>query len=1665
MASTNLDNLVHIDRSLSWRAEPICDWCSLPFTNKSDDLAHRLPFLLSCQHLLCSQCVREHAHEDQITCKRCKQHTPLSARQHDPTKSLYPSFYLLGVMERLNEELHNLKLYWEEEKNAESACMDTKCDVQDFRHSTWTPYDMDTPKKAKLLIENAYHAYEKSKYLLENRARKQTENINRMVIQVNAHFLTLHNAMQIEEDRVLRLIRNSFLEQRQQNKYQQQQLQSSKLRLEELFAQVKQFPEKTSSPDEKWTKFCIKVQKFLERDPVKLPSDNRHLNTTISFAKNNDYLFSTVMVTCVVSPREFYVQDVQFDEDLKILNELCKIEAETYNDKLISNNYQLSIEVHSLYLARPKSSTNWYRAKVLKSTDASSNHLGTYVVQYIDFGRTEGVEYSQIRPISVELSKFDPKAVKCSLYNVIEPRLKETSNKHRGEWPKECAQIMIDFINSQKMIMFKVYGSKTTSTAKVDLFLPPQVTMQNNKSNKFPNLEKNCWDGYYAPMSLRSTLLYLGQCDMVQGFKNDTMADRVSWLTSWVQKATDGSLKLGRIPTAPELKAYDMFDVTITNSISPDNFYVMPSSWRKIYFDSLQQQLETLCLKQECGRIFCPYQGLVCSFTVTNNDVCEWFRGRVEKVLNAGCEMFALDTGSRMFVQWTDMRLLPPLCAPLNQHVLAVKCRLELILPKSTTDNPSWTGEAIKEFNQYTCSSTLSFSVRIGQYYKQDEVYNVVLYTMNKFGSDLCMNGLLVDHGHAECTGNREEIKDRIWQSNEEATDNIAEPIPKIIDSRVPVDVLTLVSPYEIYVRLCSRATALEQLHQIIQEHMDDPCDDEDTSIGDKNWLVGDMCVVYAAPAGSDGSEWYRAQVINVLERGKEYEAFLIDRAGIVKVHHTNMARITARICQVQPGAIRCRLACIDPIGGNAVWHQSSLDGFKQAVKSFDSHAISLDAKETQTSQASTHQIASILAQSLSVVLWGVRASINNALEPQRTQYRNINQLLMARGLAHCTGRFRTFAKKGSGAVEEMESLESAIHDHMCAEYEKIQQFFRRVAAVSREETRAPRDGSKTAQTVLNGAESLLMDPTYAASMGLANTLVENISAWPESIQIDKKEFVAIPTYVGNDGTIYLYDLMQEPILNRIRDVINEYVQKNAPNDEDDKTRNSTFAPGQICLVKFHQDGLFYRGVIIDIIANERYHVQFVDYGNVENCSSEDIRREIVCGQVPVQINRFKLACIMPKGQHSLSSKWSQSALDACHRLIVQKQCLIRVEEYVNASCDATETPHHLISSCRIHLVDGKIDVAKQLVDMGLFERTFKTNARKSIEEMISLPSTPMIADPGTNRSLFESSSKEHRNILSFLGNIHAEYRSFIVASEYEDPNELPEVEDDSDWMNRAQVINPEMVDDNDPGTIDQQMVQIYQTESPMPSPASFCSSEFETSSRLSDTNSDSECSPTSNDPLFRCFTQQPSIDRKIADRGFFAEFTNYDDGLILYVYPHLEGHTQQMMQMAEKIQQVAIKQNRLHLWQASMLEPGSPCLAPYREDGRYYRAILETVDQEQRQARVLYVDYLNRDTLPMSELRKCPVRLQHDPLRNIQVRLAGIRPNPRLRVDDIAQRLVLLLQRPFFVKVVFSPAQPHQDAVRGVRVLDVKLYSDQDCAKLTYQKMIDEKYFYIDSK
>lgn len=158
--------------------------------------------------------------------------------------------------------------------------------------------------------------------------------------------------------------------------------------------------------------------------------------------------------------------------------------------------------------------------------------------------------------------------------------------------------------------------------------------------------------------------------------------------------------------------------------------------------------------------------------------------------------------------------------------------------------------------------------------------------------------------------------------------------------------------------------------------------------------------------------------------------------------------------------------------------------------------------------------------------------------------------------------------------------------------------------------------------------------------------------SWLTPLPIKERYFKARATYVDHSGLIYLHPIKLKNYLEQIKIILNRNFLKSSPDPPHE------WYPGQMCTAQYHLDKSYYRATILDTLPSGMIKIQFIDYGNEEECIHGDLRSDVILIDEPAVATRCKLHNIVPI---TSDGKWPISLLDKLHATIVDKDLDLEV--------------------------------------------------------------------------------------------------------------------------------------------------------------------------------------------------------------------------------------------------------------------------------------------------------------------------------------------------------------------------------------------------------------------
>uniref|UniRef100_A0A2S2NKN9 RING finger protein n=2 Tax=Schizaphis graminum TaxID=13262 RepID=A0A2S2NKN9_SCHGA len=165
------------------------------------------------------------------------------------------------------------------------------------------------------------------------------------------------------------------------------------------------------------------------------------------------------------------------------------------------------------------------------------------------------------------------------------------------------------------------------------------------------------------------------------------------------------------------------------------------------------------------------------------------------------------------------------------------------------------------------------------------------------------------------------------------------------------------------------------------------------------------------------------------------------------------------------------------------------------------------------------------------------------------------------------------------------------------------------------------------------------------------------VNSWLPPARLVKSQFNAVVSYVDMECHIYLQNLDDETpqLLQLVSSELNELFSNSQP-----EPINMKWSEGQSVIVQYHLDNMWYRGTILKKNEKGEFSVQFYDYGNVETCTHEKLRSTLYMTDVPQLCVKGYFSTILPITK---SRKWPIPSLDFIHSMIVEKTCVVVIDE------------------------------------------------------------------------------------------------------------------------------------------------------------------------------------------------------------------------------------------------------------------------------------------------------------------------------------------------------------------------------------------------------------------
>ncbi|NXK81624.1 TDRD1 protein, partial [Amazona guildingii] len=403
--------------------------------------------------------------------------------------------------------------------------------------------------------------------------------------------------------------------------------------------------------------FCTVSENHSKQSEAKIPQDEEYLHCTHSALEDVFVCVGDVfsaMVSGMQSPEDFFCQPVrncrQLAELQVSLNEHC--------DKLPSSP-AFRPPVGNVCCAQFTEDNQWYRAAVVAYVSEEA-----VVAEYIDYGNSEVLPLTRLRPVIPRLMDLPAQAIRCTLAGVKRPL---------GGWTSEDSCFMKQLVKD-KVFTVKVVGkhSYRSVVELVDASVTPAINVSSHL------IERGC-----RAEEPRMTLPAIGMNDVKQA--NEDTTNKSIW--KW-----------------NKLTLRQMVDVIVCTLYSPGEFYCHISNNSELHaLNLLNKSLSEYCQKTP-PNVFKPGNGEPCCAFFSGDGY--WYRALVQNVCSGGTvKVCFVDYGNVEEVPLDKIRQISS--SFLKLPFQGIKCWLSGIKPGSS----KWIPEATARFHMYAAGMKLQARV------------------------------------------------------------------------------------------------------------------------------------------------------------------------------------------------------------------------------------------------------------------------------------------------------------------------------------------------------------------------------------------------------------------------------------------------------------------------------------------------------------------------------------------------------------------------------------------------------------------------------------------------------------------------------------------------------------------------------------------------------------------------------------------------------------------------------------------------------------------------------------------------------------------------------------------------------------------------------------------
>ncbi|EFN81810.1 RING finger protein 17 [Harpegnathos saltator] len=315
---------------------------------------------------------------------------------------------------------------------------------------------------------------------------------------------------------------------------------------------------------------------------------------------------------------------------------------------------------------------------------------------------------------------------------------------------------------------------------------------------------------------------------------------------------------------------------------------------------------------------------------------------------------------------------------------------------------------------------------------------------------------------------------------------------------KMEVCIKRLVTPDCIYVAQTDHKESNENLITAMQQFYNSYC-----SEARDNWAENALCAVYSAKDKS----YFRAQILKI-KSPTEVLVYFCDIGIDETVTMKDIQVLHPKFTKQPAHCFKVKLAGILPCGGSSIWPSLSCSTLTDIIR---------------TNSRCKFYITKLVQQEtcdnvIPVELWVKQIKIPGPLAPSKVEINSVNRMLVENGVALPIKDY--FSKTDSVLVLEFKRQLLNSHRLVSSDEQNDIQWINKNACRS---VNCKIDDSSTS------SENELLDQNISAGISEKKLDCSKMqSDWLPPVEIVEEVFHAIPTYVDNDGAVYLHSLKQK---------------------------------------------------------------------------------------------------------------------------------------------------------------------------------------------------------------------------------------------------------------------------------------------------------------------------------------------------------------------------------------------------------------------------------------------------------------------------------------------------------------------------------------------------------